>query len=66
MAEIIERFVRLPEVRRITGMSTTTIYRWMKNGRFPHSVPITPGTVVWREADIARWQKGHFPQSGSG
>lgn len=49
------RLIRLREVKRRTGMSTSTIYRWMKSGFFPHSIKIGGHIAVWREPDIDQW-----------
>lgn len=49
------RLIRLREVKRRTGMSTSTIYRWMKSGFFPHSIKIGGHIAVWREQDIDHW-----------
>ena len=34
------RFLRLPEVRDMTGVSTNTIYRWMTEGTFPKQIQL--------------------------
>lgn len=49
------RFIRLPEVRRRTGMSTSTIYRWMQAGNFPRSHRLGGHLAVWLESDVDRW-----------
>lgn len=49
------RLIRLREVKRRTGMSTSTIYRWMKTGFFPQSIKIGGHIAVWRERDIDQW-----------
>ena len=37
--------LRLPEVKRLTGLGKTTIYAWMAQGRFPQRVIFSPRTV---------------------
>lgn len=34
------RLMRLPEVTRICGISTATVYTWAKAGRFPRPIPL--------------------------
>ena len=34
------RLLRLPEVRKLTGLSQTTIYERVKEGRFPRQIPL--------------------------
>jgi prophage regulatory protein len=49
------RLIRLAEVKRRTGMSTSTIYRWMSKGKFPRSHAIGDRIAVWSEADVEAW-----------
>jgi len=50
-----EILLRRPEVERITGLSRSTIYQWMKDNEFPHSVKLGKRLVAWRESDITAW-----------
>lgn len=50
-----DSFVRLPDVRRRTGLSTPTIYRKMKAGMFPSKIVLSVNVVAWYESDIDRW-----------
>ena len=52
------RLIRLAEVKRRTGVSTSTIYRWMGEGKFPKSHPIGDYIKAWSEADIEQWIEG--------
>lgn len=49
-------FIRLPEVRRRTGLSKTTIYKRINERTFPASVPLGEGMVAWIEAEVDAWQ----------
>jgi prophage regulatory protein len=50
-----DSLVRLPEVKRRTGLSTATIYRKMGRGEFPTRVQLSANVVAWYESDIGRW-----------
>lgn len=50
-----DRLVRLPELLKRTGMSRSTIYRRIEQGRFPKSLPIDGNIAAWREGDLAAW-----------
>ena len=50
-----DRFMRLPEVKRTTGLSEPTIRRYEKIGRFPSRRHISPNAVGWLESEIAIW-----------
>lgn len=49
------RLIRLAEVKRRTGMSTSTIYRWMRAGKFPRSHSICGYIAAWSEAEVEAW-----------
>jgi predicted DNA-binding transcriptional regulator AlpA len=50
-----DRYVRLPEIERRTGMSRATIYRRISSGRFPKQVPMDGNVAVWLESEFAAW-----------
>jgi len=49
------RFVRLPEVRRRTGLSKSELYRRIRKGTFPRPNKLGYRTVAWPLAEIDRW-----------
>ena len=49
------RFIRMPEVRHITGLSSATIYRYIAKKQFPASIPIGARIVAWSSEDIEAW-----------
>lgn len=50
--------IRLSEVKRRTGFSRSTIYKWMNENRFPTPRRVGLRSVVWLEEDITRWIEG--------
>ena len=48
-------FLRLPQVKSITGLSKSTIYARISEGTFPKQIPLGPRLVVWVESDIQNW-----------
>lgn len=45
-------FVRLPEVKRRTAKSRSSIYQGMDAGTFPKQVKIGPRAVAWIDSEI--------------
>lgn len=43
-----EGFIRLPQVLHVLGISKTSFWQGIKDGRFPAPVKIGPRTSVWR------------------
>ncbi len=58
----LDRFLRLPEVKRIVGLSTSTIYEKMALGKFPKPVPLSGGAVAWLESEIVAWQRARIAE----
>ena len=46
------RLIRLAEVKRRTSVSTSTIYRWMRAGKFPQSRTVGGYIAAWSEAEV--------------
>lgn len=49
------RILRLPEVKRITGLGRTSIYQMMKDGIFPRSISLGSRAIGWKFGDIREW-----------
>ncbi|MDY7567517.1 AlpA family phage regulatory protein [Pseudomonas sp. RTC3] len=49
------RFIKLAEVRSLTTISTSEIYRRIAAGRFPKQVMLGPKSAVWIEAEVIAW-----------
>jgi prophage regulatory protein len=48
------RLIRIKEVMHRTGLGRSTIYKFMKLGKFPKQVPIG-GLAAWNEIEIDGW-----------
>ena len=49
------RLIRLPEVRKMTGLSRSAIYRNMDERGFPLSIKLGPQTIAWVESEVQDW-----------
>jgi prophage regulatory protein len=50
-------FLRLPEVLTITGLSRSTIYKWVNEGDFPKPKQLGPRAIAWDSNEIATWSE---------
>ena len=46
------RFLKLPEVKRRSAKSRSTIYQGVKDGTFPKPIKLGPRAVGWIESEI--------------
>lgn len=49
--------LRLPAVKEVTGLSRSTIYLRISEGRFPKPVSLGDRAVGWIEAEVQEWLK---------
>ena len=59
------RFLRLPEVLARTGLSRSTIYVRLDQGRFPRPVSLGGRAVGWIEAEVDEWMRERIATSRS-
>ena len=53
--ETTDRFMREPEVERVTGLSRTTRWRLQRAGEFPLKRQISPNATAWLASEIFAW-----------
>lgn len=56
MADQLRSFLRLKQVKAVTGMSRSWIYEAIRRGEFPAPIPLGARAVAWDSASIADWQ----------
>lgn len=65
------RILRRIEVQARTGLSRSSIYRGIQEGRFPKAVSLGPRMVGWVEAEVQAWiddrvqERGRVPVSAA-
>jgi len=48
-------FIKISEVKALTTLSTSEIYRRITAGTFPAQITLGPKSVVWLENEILAW-----------
>jgi prophage regulatory protein len=54
-SEQMHRLIKLAEVKALTTLSTSEIYRRIAAGTFPPQVKLGPKSVAWPQAAIDAW-----------
>jgi prophage regulatory protein len=57
--------LRLPDVKRSTGLSRSTIYLRITQGTFPKAVSLGGRAVGWLEAEVQQWLQRRIEASRS-
>ncbi|MFN7887256.1 MAG: helix-turn-helix transcriptional regulator, partial [Betaproteobacteria bacterium] len=47
--------LRRPQVEQRTGLSRSSLYEYITDGRFPPPVPLGPRAVGWLESEVSDW-----------
>lgn len=48
-------FLRLPEVKALTGLSKTSLYTMIRDRNFPAPVRLGPRAVAWVRSEVRQW-----------
>jgi len=62
----VDVFLRLDDVKRVTGLGRSTIYDLMAAGFFPRAVKIGNGkAIAWSASEIGQWQRARMAARGA-
>lgn len=61
----IDRYIRLPEVRYLTGLSKAQIYALIAKGEFPRQVKLGDRAAAWIESQVRTWMEERAEQSAA-
>jgi prophage regulatory protein len=49
-------YLRLAQITpNIVPVGRSTLWEWVKEGKFPKPVKLSPRVTVWRSADVREW-----------
>jgi prophage regulatory protein len=57
------QILRMPEVKARTGLSRSTIYLFIAEGRFPKPIHLSERAVGWIESEIDDWISQRIEES---
>ncbi|CAN7470506.1 helix-turn-helix transcriptional regulator [Paraburkholderia hospita] len=49
------KILRLTGVLEAVGVKKSSIYNWVRDGKFPAPVRLGPRSVGWRQEDVEKW-----------
>ncbi|RUO63256.1 transcriptional regulator, AlpA family [Pseudidiomarina planktonica] len=53
----MERYYRLSELKMHYRMSKSTIYRWIKEDKFPRPVRFSERISRWPKSELDKWEE---------
>lgn len=57
------KFYRLPQVKAYLGVSGSSIWAWVKQGKFPKPIKLSENTTAWSAADVEAWAQSRIEAS---
>lgn len=57
MADAPDRILRIKSVLELTGLSRSTLYRKIEEGRFPKQINIAERCIGWRQSAVRAWMQ---------
>jgi prophage regulatory protein len=60
----VERLIRIGEVKRLTGVSTATLYRKISAKEFPRPVRLGVAARAWPLSEVQDWIAGRIELRG--
>lgn len=61
-----ERFIRLPEVMHLCGLSRSTIYDLISREAFPKQISLGGKNVAWAQSEITAWMADRIAERNRG
>jgi prophage regulatory protein len=57
------QFYRLPQLKARLNVSGSSIWAWVKAGKFPKPVKLSENTTAWNAADVEAWAQSRIEAS---
>ena len=57
------QFYRLPHLKQRLGVSGSTIWNWIKQGKFPRGIKFSENCTAWDAASVEAWAQSKIEAS---
>jgi len=59
----IAQFYRLPQLKACLNVSGSSIWSWVKAGKFPKPIKLSENCTAWNAADVEAWAQSRISAS---
>lgn len=60
------QFYRLPQLKAKLKVSGSSIWAWVKAGKFPKPIKLSENCTAWNAADVEAWAQSRITASQAG
>ncbi len=60
------QFYRLPHIKQRLSVSGSSIWAWVKAGKFPKPIKLSANCTAWNAADVEAWAQTRIAASQAG
>jgi prophage regulatory protein len=64
--ESLTKFHRLPQVIAHLDVSKSSIWSWVRQGKFPRPIKLSENITAWRASEVEEWAQSKIAASESG
>ena len=57
------QFYRLPQIKAKLKVSSSSIWSWVKAGKFPKPIKLSENCTAWNAADVEAWAQSRIDAS---
>lgn len=61
-----QQILKLIEIKKITTLSGSTIYRLISEGKFPKQIKLSERSSGWLKSEVDQWLDGRIESSRNG
>lgn len=59
------KFIKLEAVKYMTGLSRSSIYQYISEGRFPNQIKLGSRSVAWVASEVDEWMNSCIANRGN-
>ncbi len=60
MSNLKDNFINTSEVAKLVPFSRSTLYKFIKQGKFPQPIKLGERIHLWNKADVTKWINDNF------
>jgi predicted DNA-binding transcriptional regulator AlpA len=61
-----ESYLRLPQILGIIPVSASTVWYWVRHGKFPKPIKLSRQVTVWKRTEVMAWLEARRADGGPG